>query len=55
MSRSQRYPGVREEGLWLSHEQLGQCVPAEAEPFQSPVPTRMMFKTMAATLRKGPM
>src|ERR1700732_3327636 len=89
MSSSQRYPASREEDAWLSDEQLGQCAPAEAEPFQSPVPTRMisngeymphpqtkqqqhiefrikeladtatkklgvmMFKTMAATLRKG--
>src|SRR6478672_13369640 len=42
MSRSERYPGLREEDAWLSDEQLGQCVPAEAEPFQSPVPTRMI-------------
>src|SRR5882762_5344206 len=42
MSSSQRYPGSREEDAWLSDEQLGQCAPAETEPFQSPVPTRMI-------------
>src|SRR6195256_3640596 len=42
MSSSQRYPGSREEDAWLSDEQLGQCAPAEVEPFQSPVPTRMI-------------
>ncbi len=41
MSSSQRPPGSREEDAWLSDEQLGRCAPAEAEPFQSPVPTRM--------------
>src|SRR5437660_4457710 len=42
MSSSQRYPGSREEDAWLSDEQLGHCAPAETEPFQSPVPTRMI-------------
>src|ERR1700746_3331607 len=42
MSSSQRYPGSREEDAWLSDEQLGRCAPAETEPFQSPVPTRMI-------------
>jgi hypothetical protein len=42
MSSSQRPPGSREEDAWLSDEQLGRCAPAEAEPFQSPVPTRMI-------------
>ena len=42
MSSSQRYPGSREEDAWLSDEQLQQCAPAETEPFQSPVPTRMI-------------
>src|ERR1700739_2101680 len=42
MSSSQRLPGSREEDAWLSDEQLGQCSPAESEPFQSPVPTRMI-------------
>jgi hypothetical protein len=37
-----RHPGSREEDAWLSDEQLEQCSPAEAEPFQSPVPTRMI-------------
>src|SRR5215470_11220027 len=42
MSSSPRYPGSREEDAWLSDEQLSQCAPAETEPFQSPVPTRMI-------------
>src|ERR1700740_2062698 len=42
MSSSQRPPGSREEDAWLDDEQLEQCSPAEAEPFQSPVPTRMI-------------
>src|ERR1700759_2761198 len=42
MSRSKRYPGSREKAAWLSDEQLRQCAPAETEPFQSPVPTRMI-------------
>jgi predicted TIM-barrel fold metal-dependent hydrolase len=37
-----RYPGSREEDAWLSEDQLKQCGPAEAEPFQGPVPTRMI-------------
>src|SRR5947209_7547539 len=39
---SQRYPGSREEDAWLSDEQLERCAPAEEEPFQGPVPTRMI-------------
>src|SRR6266849_3710756 len=39
---SERYPGSREEDAWLSDEQLERCAPAETEPFQSPVPTRMI-------------
>src|SRR6516165_10545695 len=42
MSSSQRPPGSREEDAWLSNQQLEQCSPAETEPFQSPVPTRMV-------------
>src|SRR6202030_2626245 len=42
MSSPQRPPGPREEDAWLSDEQLGRCAPAETEPFQSPVPTRMI-------------
>src|SRR3974377_2197378 len=42
MSSSQRPPGSREEDAWLSNQQLEQCAPAETEPFQSPVPTRMI-------------
>jgi hypothetical protein len=34
MTDSQRFPGSREEDAWLSDEQLGQCAPAETEPFQ---------------------
>jgi uncharacterized protein len=41
MSTLPRPPGSREEDAWLSDEQLAQCAPAEAEPFQGPVPTRM--------------
>src|SRR2546429_7553931 len=41
MSTSDRFPGSREEDAWLSDEQLERCAPAEAEPFQGPVPTRM--------------
>ena len=37
-----RIPGSREEDAWLSDEQLEKCAPAEAEPFQAPVPTRMI-------------
>ncbi len=40
--KSPRPPGSREEDAWLSDEQLARCVPAETEPFQSPVPTRMV-------------
>jgi predicted TIM-barrel fold metal-dependent hydrolase len=42
MSTSERSPGSREEDAWLSDEQLERCAPAEAEPFQAPVPTRMV-------------
>jgi predicted TIM-barrel fold metal-dependent hydrolase len=37
-----RFPGSREEDAWLSDEQLERCEPAESEPFQGPVPTRMV-------------
>src|SRR5438309_468720 len=37
-----RRPGSREEDAWLSDAQLAHCAPAETEPFQSPVPTRMV-------------
>src|SRR5712691_4890820 len=40
--KSPRPPGSREEDAWLSDEQLARCAPAEIEPFQSPVPTRMV-------------
>jgi len=39
---SERYPGSREEDAWLSDEQLEHVGPAEDEPFQGPVPTRMI-------------
>src|SRR5260221_747883 len=39
---SERYPGSREEDAWLSDEQLERCAPAETEPFQSPVPSRII-------------
>ena len=39
---SQRMPGSREEDSWFSDEQLAKVAPAETEPFQSPVPTRMV-------------
>src|SRR6266699_420864 len=42
MSNSERFPGSREEDAWLSDEQLERCAPAETEPFQGPVPTRMI-------------
>ncbi|HWG80447.1 MAG TPA: amidohydrolase family protein [Stellaceae bacterium] len=38
----ERVPGSREEDAWLSDEQLEQVAPAESEPFQGPVPTRMI-------------
>ncbi|MBO0841038.1 MAG: hypothetical protein J2O49_09490, partial [Sciscionella sp.] len=41
-SDTNRSPGSREEDAWLSDEQLRRCTPAEAEPFQAPVPTRMV-------------
>jgi len=37
-----RTPGSREEDAWLSDEQLDRVAPAESEPFQGPVPTRMI-------------
>ena len=40
--KSLRPPGSREEDAWLSDQQLARCAPAETEPFQSPVPTRMV-------------
>ena len=42
MADPTRHPGSREEDAWLSDEQLERCSPAETEPFQSPVPTRMI-------------
>jgi hypothetical protein len=42
MSTPDRVPESREEDAWLSDEQLKQVAPAEAEPFQAPVPTRMV-------------
>jgi len=39
---SQRIPGSREDDSWFSDEQLTKVAPAETEPFQSPVPTRMV-------------
>ncbi|MBV8934261.1 MAG: hypothetical protein JO095_00425 [Alphaproteobacteria bacterium] len=42
MADPTRHPGSREEDAWLSDEQLEHCAPAETEPFQSPVPTRMV-------------
>src|SRR6267378_593730 len=39
---SERLPGSREEDAWLSDAQLERCAPAETEPFQGPVPTRMI-------------
>ena len=39
---AERIPGSREEDAWLSDEQLAKCGPAESEPFQGPVPTRMI-------------
>ena len=42
MADPTRRPGSREEDAWLSDKQLEQCAPAETEPFQSPVPTRMI-------------
>jgi len=37
-----RVPGSREDDSWFSDEQLTKVAPAETEPFQSPVPTRMV-------------
>jgi predicted TIM-barrel fold metal-dependent hydrolase len=42
MSKPERQPGSREEDAWLSDAQLQRCAPAESEPFQAPVPTRMV-------------
>jgi predicted TIM-barrel fold metal-dependent hydrolase len=42
MANPERFPGSREEDAWLSDEQLERCGPAEQEPFQGPVPTRMI-------------
>jgi uncharacterized protein len=42
MSKLERLPGSREEDAWLSDNQLRRCDPAEAEPFQAPIPTRMV-------------
>ncbi len=41
-SNSHRRPDSREEDSWLSDEQMRHVAPAEDEPFQSPVPTRMV-------------
>lgn len=41
-SNSNRRPDSREEDAWLSDEQMKHVAPAEDEPFQSPVPTRMV-------------
>jgi len=41
-SNAKRPPDSREEDAWLSDEQLRHVAPAETEPFQSPVPTRMV-------------
>src|SRR5256714_13954118 len=41
-SDGKRHPGSREEDAWLSDDQLDGVAPAESEPFQSPVPTRMI-------------
>src|SRR5487761_1341287 len=41
-SDSKRPPDSREEDSWLSDEQMRHVAPAETEPFQSPVPTRMV-------------
>lgn len=41
-SFSKRPPDSREEDSWLNDEQMRHVAPAESEPFQSPVPTRMV-------------
>jgi uncharacterized protein len=41
-SNGKRPPDSREEDSWLSDEQQRNVAPAESEPFQSPVPTRMV-------------
>jgi hypothetical protein len=38
----ERMPGSREDDSWFSDEQLAKVAPAETEPFQSPIPTRMV-------------
>ena len=38
----ERMPGSRDADSWFSDEQLEKVVPAEADPFESPVPTRMI-------------
>jgi predicted TIM-barrel fold metal-dependent hydrolase len=42
MSNPERFPGSREEDAWLSDEQLEHVAAAETEPFNAPVPTRMV-------------
>jgi predicted TIM-barrel fold metal-dependent hydrolase len=42
MAKSDRAPESREEDAWLSDAQLDKVLPAEAESFQAPVPTRMI-------------
>ncbi|HZA14274.1 MAG TPA: hypothetical protein VE618_07250, partial [Myxococcaceae bacterium] len=39
---AERIPGSREDDSWFSDEQLDKVAPAESEPFQSPIPTRMV-------------
>jgi uncharacterized protein len=41
-SDSRRPPDSREEDSWLDDAQMRRVAPAETEPFQSPVPTRMV-------------
>jgi uncharacterized protein len=41
-SNSSRPPDSREEDSWLNDAQMRQVAPAETEPFESPVPTRMV-------------
>jgi uncharacterized protein len=41
-SNSNRPPDSREEDAWLSDAQMSRVAPVEDEPFQSPVPTRMV-------------
>jgi uncharacterized protein len=42
MTTPERVPESREEDAWLSDDQLRSVAPAEGEPFQAPVPTRMI-------------